>query len=217
MAASIAVTNYSFEDSVVLNCPGGGSTCINVGVVPGWSPQNVGTTFKPSTGAGGEFPGGIPDGVNVLALGGPNVFGPPSGEVYQTLTASVQANTTYTLTIFVGQRGDYPLSGYTISLVANGVMLASDSSLRPSGGTFLADTITYTSGANPVELGQDLEIDLFSSGLSSPNAGGQIEFDDVTLNAMTTASPEPTVVSLLVLGLGGVLIRKRANISRTFR
>jgi hypothetical protein len=187
--ADITITNPSFEADV-LNCAGG-PTCYDVGVAPGWNA----TTFKPSTGPGGEFPGGVPDGVNVLAVGDPSVNQTAS----QTLTAILSANTVYTLTIYVGQRADTPLSGYAVSLEANGVVLASDSSLQPASGKFLLDTVTYTSGSNPAELGKDLAIDLFSSG-----GGAQVVFDDVKLSADPASAPEPAFLlpfGILALGV----------------
>jgi len=91
-------------------------------------------TFKPSTGAegGGEFVG-IPNGVNVAAIG--NEIG--GANIFQALTATVSANTLYTLKVSVGARADFPFSEYTIDLEAGGTVLAADSSLDPSPGTFV--------------------------------------------------------------------------------
>ena len=120
--------------------------------------------------------------------------------VSQILSANVQADTTYTLMVDVGQRLDFPLVSYTVALIANGVTLASDSSLRPAPGTFLTDTILYNSGSNPAQLGQNLEIQL-----SGP-ISGQADFDDVRLNASpTTAVPEPASLWLMVSGVVSLL------------
>lgn len=203
VAANIAINNPSFEADVQSGC---GSTAYTFNDVPGWSFLNDAgvSTFEPCTGPGGQFPGGIPNGVNVVAVSGPNVFGGPSADLFQTLGTSLQANTTYTLAVWVGQRADDPISGYAVSLEANGVVLVSDSSLRPAPGTFLEDILTYNSGANPAELGQNLVIDLFGSGVSATGGGGQVDFDEVSLQATGVAAPEPgflTPLGLLVLGL----------------
>ena len=165
-ASTIAINNASFEADVQT---GTGPTSFTFDDVPGWSFANNAYVFTwaPSVGPGGEFPGGIPNGANVVWVGGPNVVGPYSATLSQTLSAKLEANTTYTMTVYVGQRADIPLSGYTISFGAGGVVLASDSSLRPDPGTFLADTITFDSGSHPAELGQSLEINLYGSGVTS--------------------------------------------------
>src|SRR5450755_3394128 len=96
-AAPIPIANAGFEADV-LPCAGGPG-CFALGVVPSWNVSQGGTTFKPSTGAGGEYPGGIPQGLNVLAEGDPTVF----GESSQDLGFAPSPNTTYTLTVYVGQ------------------------------------------------------------------------------------------------------------------
>jgi hypothetical protein len=184
-AGSITVLNPGFEALVL---PGPGAFAL--GNIPDWSTLGQAATFWPDT---AEFPGGAPQGVNVAAVGN-NVGG---GMVSQILSATVQADTTYTLMVDVGQRLDFPLVSYTVALIANGVTLASDSSLRPAPGTFLTDTILYNSGSNPAQLGQNLEIQL-----SGP-IGGQADFDDVRLNA--TAVPEPASLWLMVSGAVSLL------------
>jgi hypothetical protein len=113
----------------------------------------------------------------------------------------------------VGQRLDFPLGPYTIALIANGVTLASESSLVPNPGTFLTATIVYNSGSNPAELGQNLEIQL------SALIGGQADFDNVILNASpTTALPEPASLWSMVTGAVGLLLlssrRRRCVVRR---
>src|SRR5260370_36122034 len=87
---AIPIVNAGFE-SYVLNCAAG-PQCFALGVVPGWT--GVGSTFKPSTGPGGEFPGGIPGGSPNVAAGGD-----PSQVRAGThhLGVSPSAHTTYTL------------------------------------------------------------------------------------------------------------------------
>ena len=81
-AAAIAITNPDFEDLVLSCAPGPG--CFVLGQIPGWTVSTVNQTgtFRPSTGIGGIFPGGIPNGNNVGATG--NQQG--TGFIVQTLT-----------------------------------------------------------------------------------------------------------------------------------
>jgi hypothetical protein len=109
-ATSIPIANPGFEADV-LACAGG-FTCFDFGVVPGWG-GGSGTTFKPSVGAGGEYPGGVPEGVNVLATGDPSTF----AEISQDLGIAPTPNTTYTLRVNVGQRTDAPLTAYFVQLL----------------------------------------------------------------------------------------------------
>jgi hypothetical protein len=143
-AELITVANHGFEDFVLPGPGGPGNYVLND--IPSWVVSGETATFKPGA---GQFPGGVPEGFNVAAVGS----GVSSGAISQILTATLQANTTYTLTVDVGHRSDVALSPYNIELIAGGVTLASDSSLSPSRGIFLTDTINYNSGSNPTQLG----------------------------------------------------------------
>lgn len=163
----IPILNPGFEEDV-LACAGG-SNCYAFSNT-GWLCGPYTDVFKPST---VQFPGGVPGGVNVAAIGG----APVTGSILQTLGATVKANTIYTLTLSVGARADYAFTGYTASLMAGNVALASDSSLSPTPGTFLTDVIVYQSGAKPPQLGKPLQIFVQSHG------AGQVDIDDVSLTA----------------------------------
>ena len=83
---------------------------------------------------------------------------PTSGSILQTLGATVQANTTYILTVEVGARADNPFTGYAASLLAGNATLASGHKATPMGGTFVTEVVVYESGATPAQLGQPLQI-----------------------------------------------------------
>ena len=169
-AVDIPIANAGCEQ-VVLPCVAG-RNCYAVGSATGWT--GAGTTFKPSTGPGGIFPTGIPEGVNVLALGGDASIGVAS----QTLAATLQPDTTYTLVFSVGSRGDFAFAGDSVELLAGSTTLASDSSSAPPSGTFVTVRIVYSSSAaNPALLGQRLGIRL------TANANGQAIFDKISLDA----------------------------------
>jgi hypothetical protein len=174
LAANVPIVNAGFED-VVLTCTAG-PTCYSIGGVVGWTGTGDFGTFMPSVGPGGIYPGGIPEGVNVAALG--DVGG--SGVLGQTLGVTLQPNTTYTLTFNVGSRPDYPFAGYSVELLAGSTTVASDSSLAPPSGTFATGRIVYSTGANPTLLGQTLGIRL------TGNAPGQANFDKISLDASPT-------------------------------
>lgn len=195
-AGTITVLNPGFED-LVLPGPGDATNYVLYNV-PSWDVMGQTGTFKPGA---AQFPGGVPEGVNVGAAG--NSLG--DGVISQVLTATLQADTTYTLMVDVGQRLDFPLVSYTVELIANGVTLVSDSSLNPTPGTFLTDTIIYNSGSNPAQLGQNLLIQLSAGGF------GQADFDNVRLDATPTAPigvPEPATFALMSVGLAGMCFGK---------
>ncbi len=188
--ASITVLNPGFED-LVLSGPGGADNFVSD--IPSWNILGQAFTFKPGA---VQFPGGVPEGVNVGAVGNPD-DGP--GTISQILSATIQPNTLYTLIVDVGQRADFPLVSYSASLLAGGVTLASSSSPTPSPGTFVTDTVIFNSGPNPAQLGQNIAIQLSAAG------SGQVDFDNVRLSATTSASAVPEPASM-VMGATSVLI-----------
>jgi hypothetical protein len=162
----IKIANPGFEEDVILCLSDQG--CAYEANISGWLCGPATGVFKPAV---EEFPNGIPGGVNVAVLG--NNY--TSGSISQTVPALVRANALYTLTLSIGNRADYPLTGYVASLNAGNVSLSSDNSLAPAFGTFLTDVIVYKSGPNPDQLGQPLQISIKSVG------GGQVNVDNVSL------------------------------------
>jgi hypothetical protein len=167
---SIAILNPNFEGDG-LSC-GAGDNCYESGAT-GWMCGPNSGVAKFST---VQYPGAPPDGIYVASIGDSYV----TGSILQTLGASVQANTTYILTLSVGARADYPFTGYLAALMAGNVTLASRNAATPVGGTFVKDVIGYESGAKPPQLGQPLEILVKSMGT------GQVNIQAVSL----TATPE---------------------------
>ena len=167
----ISINNPSFEMPVLTCQPGPG--CFAENTFVGWTYAAGDTaTFRPSVGSGQEF-ASLPDGAQVAAIGDNS-----SGEIYQDLSVRVAANTTYALSFWVGQRTDFVFNtGYTVSLIANGVTLASASGAAPPPGAFVEQTIIYASGSSPAQLGQTIRIDI-----SVPAQAGQADFDLFTMN-----------------------------------
>jgi len=149
-----------------------------------WNSGGNAGIFRPTT---ASYPGGAPDGSYVG-------YSSSSTVIDQVLSATLTANTTYTLGVAVGSRLDGPHNdGYTIQLLAGGVLLSGTTNFPvPADGSFVFATDAYTAGASDPHLGQALEIRL----ISAPT--GQTSFDNVTLDAVP-AVPEPA--SIMMLGI----------------
>jgi len=195
----IPIVNGNFN-SDLLGCAAG-PLCFDFGVIPGWVAGVPAATLKPSTGAGGEFPGGIPGGgPNVAAVGDAN----GAATITQDLGFTPSPNTTYTLTVYVGQRADYPLIAYAVELVVGTTSVASDTTLMPAAGSFALDTVTYNSGSSP--SAGNLIIRLSASG------GGQADFAQVALTA-TSAGTVTKILPQLAFGGGWYTAIYFTNIS----
>ena len=190
-ATSLTIDNPSFE-SPAEGSPGGYST----DVVTGWTvtggPLAAGVLWPPV----GSFNGPVPDGNQVLWL--------TAGSVSQTLSSVLTAGDTYTLDVDVGIRNGYTFSPSTVALLAGSTTLvAGGSSLDPGVGNFATLTLTYAAAAGNAYLGEPLTIEI-------SNAGGQMSFDDVRLDASDSSVPVPPSVLLLAPGLLGLAgIRRR--------
>ncbi|MDZ4752873.1 MAG: hypothetical protein SGJ11_00065 [Phycisphaerae bacterium] len=135
----------------------------------------MGTTCAPVNG----FPAGVPDGVQVGFI---NAVGVP---IKQVLSATLQANSPYTLRVDIGRRSDgFAMVHYAVRLVANGVTLAEDPGLlTPPLGGFATSTVTFTAPTGHPQLGKPLEIQLLLL------QGPQANFDNVRLEGPTGTTP----------------------------
>ena len=198
-AALLTVANNSFETPIV-TAPSGFIS--STGSVGGWTftggQQGFANPVAAHNAGGswyGSSPGIIPDGNQIAWSNG--------GTISQTLSGTLQTNTVYTLSAFVGNRLSVNFPGYSIGLYAGGNLLASNSGVTPADGTFAPVTVSYTSGIS-VTPGQALEIRLTSlSGFQ-----GQTNFDNITLDAASI--PEPSaILGLLGFGLLGIASKLR--------
>jgi hypothetical protein len=165
---AIPIANPLFLEDQLSCSPGAG--CYTSQNISEWLCGPVTSIAKLST---EQYPAAPPQGILVAALG----YTQGTGSIQQTLSDTVQANTNYVLKIEIGARADVPFTGYLASLKAGNVVLASSSKATPTGGTFVTDAITYSSGANPPQLGKPLQISVKSLGF------GQVNIRAVSLTA----------------------------------
>ena len=199
-AASIFIANHSFETPVITD-PSGFNTVssgtsnnwtFTGGTQQGFANPTIGHNFGSSW--YGPSPT-IPNGSQIAWSNG--------GTISQTLSATLQANTKYTLGAYVGRRQNVAFPGYNIELYAGGNLLASNNSVTPAEGTFAPVTVSYTSGIS-VTPGQALEIRL----TSQTGTNAQTNFDLITLDA--SPIPEPSaILGLLGFGLLGIASKLR--------
>jgi len=162
-ADTIAVSNASFETTNSLDRSCGLGCTFNIGPIPDWTLTGAGGSFQPSS----AMFSSLPDGSIVAYSNG--------GTISQTLSTSLIANTTYTLSVDVGRRFDANLTNYTIALFAGGTLL--DSLTLSNGlipvGTFADESFSYTSGSTPIS--GNLMIALSTAGPQ------QMDYDNVRL------------------------------------
>ena len=182
-ADSISIQNPSFEITNPLNQSCGVGCAFNGGAMPGWTGVGSLGSFQPSS---VFFNLPLPDG-NIVAYSN-------GGSISQTLGVSLDPNSMYTLSVFVGNRLDNRNTDYSISLLAGSTTLcsfsASNASITP--GSFTDETCTFQSGST-LATG-NLSIVLSATGV-------QGDFDNVSLTEVSTVStPEPSSLALLATG-----------------
>jgi hypothetical protein len=217
-AAPITIQNYSFEspdlhgngytnntiDHWTASCP---PACNNL---PEFGTYVVVNTQYPA-GVNGVPPGHlyVPDGVQAAFIQGPM-------SLSQILSDTLANNTLYTLSVWVGNRGDQDKPSVPapikIDLIA-GTTVLSELVLElvdlPGEGKWKQYTVTYSAGAAEAHAGEFLAISLIDADplTASPR---QVNFDLVTLDATaltTTETPRDNVPEPMTIALfGGALI-----------
>lgn len=186
-AAPIPITNSSFElpvtppDSFIVNAPPNGWSAYGVLDFGG---RTIGV-LNPNTTTLYLDP--VPDGSNVGVTFLQPQMNSEAG-LQQTLAATLEPLTQYTLTVEVGNLavGDAPFAfngfpGYRVDLLAGTTVIASDDdTLLPGEGRFLTSTVQLTTGASHPNLGQTLAIRLVNLDAAP---GIEVNFDDVRLDA----------------------------------
>lgn len=214
----ITVVNPSFEDIGGENFNNG----FTFGPLNGWDlydPNGIagsgaGNTYyigtlTPPVGSP-NFPAGAPDGqrvglaFNFFPSGGQGEYG-----MQQTLAATLQPNTQYSLDVEIGNidsDGSFDLrgfSGYRVDLLAGGVVVAQDNNslggMIPDG-IFATTNVAFSTTDSHAQLGQALQIRLVNLNqidAAFPASDLEVDFDHIRFNA--TAVPEPSSMALFLL------------------
>lgn len=166
----------------------------------------------------------VPDGSNVGVVFlmddffNQGLFTNSEGGMQQTLAATLESNSKYTLTVEVGNISNdvnFPHSqfqfsgfpGYRVDLLAGNTVIASESHLTspiPSEGGFRTSTLSFTSGTSHSLIGQSLGIRLVNLNAST---GIEVNFDNVRLEY--AAVPEPSSLICATIGAGLLIARRR--------
>jgi hypothetical protein len=233
IAASIAIANPSFEENFA---PDGGFPVFPAAVGPtGWSVYDPGSILNGNLSSIGVLnPTGttfystpVPDGRNVAIVFLQDSPGEGPAGVRQFLSATLQADTRYTLSVAIGNiasgtgLGPYAgfgftnlsgFPGYQVEVLAGGIQVAlDDNSLGTSlaDGSFGLSTLVFDGNARPEALGQTLEIRLINLNLTGTATapGIEVNFDNVQLT--TSPVPEPASWAMLAAGLASVMLWRR--------
>jgi hypothetical protein len=205
-AAELFIANASFEDPVLAD----DAYTTNV-PISGW--QFLGSfsgirmgVWNPTT---TDYLGGVPNGSNLFWCSENTAAVPQSLDprgVSQILADNLMPNTTYVLTVQVGNppafhdplRTDDGFPGYQVELLAGGVVVALDrNSLLPANGAFVTSTVVFTTGNTHPQQGLPLEIRLLNQRQQAAGSSGpEVHFDDVQLSsdpAVGPPSPAPVL------------------------
>lgn len=230
LAVPVTVVNGGFE-SPAWNGGGGaqdpawvdagsGGAGIEFGTyASGWTPfslwGHVGSRIVYSTPAAWDW--NYYPGVNQTPYGS-QVATPWLGCGYEQTLTTLQANTTYTLSYDVGIGKDRPSNdaawfrvemkvddgvwGSQLLSVGKGlgageIVGAEYGQVASAYNNWVHQTVSFTTGSNPSFLGNNVKVLFFGD--------GSVRLDNFTLDA--TVVPEPA--TLMLLGIGGLLLRRR--------
>lgn len=206
-AVSITIENSGFESPPAPSQAGGQFYTVNN--ITSWQSNGTNGVFNPSASSANTgttyFNEPVPQGTQTAWSNGGNIF--------QQLSNNLNADTTYTLSVAVGQRNDQPFPGYNVELLAGNTVLAFNNSVNLSPGTFAQVNVNYTTTSGDPFIGQRLAIRLSST-------GAQTNFDNVTLNAVSNAANVAVPfnfspgLGILVLGAWGAMTGIKSTVRK---
>lgn len=213
-ASPVAINNNNFQSDVLTP----GQTLVLTPNGPtGWTGFNVGSGGNWDIGlsyaSGGDFTAPLTSpasGNNYLWVNRFNGDGTQVAGVYQDV-GSLLANTTYTLTVAIGQRaGSGPNGSWSPGIISllngtdnTGLLLATGGGLSATPDSWQDFTVSFSTG--PTVSG-DLTVML-----SVLDAGSiQADFSNVRLEAMTV--PEPGVSAILGMGVLSLMALRRRTL-----
>jgi len=212
-AAEVTIVNPGFELPVLADDDW---TWLDT---PGWA--HVGAVGDAGDGVWNPT---ISDFDPVIAPEGQNVLyteNPPEGVangVAQVLTETFAGVTDYTLTAEVGNSWEYYYSGYSVQLLAGGIVIAEDyDTVWPDYMLWATSTVAYTyDPADSALVGQPLEIRLLNLGLDkdNPPAGDVVgvEFDNVILTSVTAPTAPDVYAGVDMITWSGKAVQLDPNV-----
>jgi hypothetical protein len=170
--SAVTIVNPSFESPAKADA----YYSVDLTDCPGWTRIDNGGFIGVWDIPAANYGGNAPEGENIAYAN--------SDGFEQTLTQTLAADTTYTLTVEVGNRTGFAWTGYKVQLLADETVLDEDNNtVAIADNTFKTSTVTYAydSGQSAL-LGQPLKIRLLCLD------GNEVNFDNVEL---TTEGPIP--------------------------
>ena len=224
-ASPVSILNYSFEtpalasDGNVTDAPGASGTFNSWGYVDtkpgGGTFQSFGIENSSSgeyTGAAGSGTALGADGINVCYLNQSATTGGALTDIFQDI-GILLPNTTYTLTVAIGQRLDRVNGSATIGLIdttsgnanpwSTGTLLSSTTGVSSVTGRFQDFTTTFTTGSS-------VSGDLYIGAKYVGDGKIQASVDNFRLDA--TPVPEPGTMALAALGGASLLCWRRRSL-----
>jgi hypothetical protein len=223
-ATLIVVPNFSFESPDV---PDNTFSDTDIdGDIPNWTftKSENGTNYAgvwdpvagdyPGTTGNGAIPGsgqGTQVGFIYLDQADNPVPQPLNGVIVtSTELATIQSNTTYTLTVALGNSLLLTPGEVDIRLLANGQEASSTTVIGDAipNGTFTDFTTSFTTGAASGFVGQQLSIRI--AHIFNAEGVAEVDFDNIRLNS-TPFIPEPASAALSSLVACAALARRRRD------
>jgi HpiC1 cyclase/Bacterial Ig-like domain (group 3)/FG-GAP-like repeat/Viral BACON domain/Right handed beta helix region/CARDB len=194
-AASLTISNASFETATLPISSGNGpysNLLTGQGTLGSWTASTTSANalaggWAPTLG-GSNWTSKWWTGNNVVIL---QVNAAGTVTLSQTLSDTLQNNTSYVFSAKVGRRNTAPFN-YSLQLSAGSTVLGSASNLSLASNSSGTDTLVYNSGANNPAAGQPLIIALTSTTAGAPT---EVSFDDISLIATPTVSSVTTLTS----------------------